>query len=304
MAPKGKKGKAKGLSVNFEGVKAFKLPKEGEYVAEVKEVSEETSSNSGQPYLSWVLETAGGATLYYNTSLQPKALWNLRGFLEAMGEEVPDGEMDLDLESYVGNKVGVVIEHETYENKKRARIVDVMPAEEVEGGEEEEEEVKGKGKKNKAKEKPDADDVMTMDEDDLQATIEEFDLDVDLDDHKKLSAKRNAVRMALHGDEDEEEEDEEDAGSKKGGKKSKGKADEDEDEEDESDDEGGGEEDDDEGVEITEELIDGMTAKQLEEFIEEQELEVELSGNIKKDRRRVIKACKEKGLIEEEEEEE
>lgn len=301
MAPKGKKGKAKGLSVNFEGVKAFKLPKEGEYVAEVKEVSEETSSNSGQPYLSWVLETAGGATIYYNTSLQPKALWNLRGFLEAMGEEVPDGEMDLDLESYVGNKVGVVIEHETYENKKRARIVDVMPAEEVEGGDEEEEEVAKK--KGKAKEKPDADDVMTMDEDDLQATVEEFDLDVDLDDHKKLSAKRNAVRMALHGDEDEEEEDEEESSPKKGGKKSKGKKDEEDDEEDTDEDEGGGE-DDDEGVDITEDLIEGMTAKQLEEFIEEQELETELSGNIKKDRRRVIKACKEKGLIEEEDEEE
>lgn len=44
-----------------------------------------------------------------------------------------------------------------------------------------------------AEEAPDFDE---MDEDELEAFIDEYDLDVDLDEHKKLKAKREAVSEA------------------------------------------------------------------------------------------------------------
>lgn len=56
---------------------------------------------------------------------------------------------------------------------------------------------KSKGKKAKKPAKVDRDDVEEMDEDELQELIDAHDLDVDLDDFKKIAKKREAVIDAL-----------------------------------------------------------------------------------------------------------
>lgn len=65
---------------------------------------------------------------------------------------------------------------------------------------EEDEDDEPKSKKSKGKKKPkkvDRDDVDEMDEDELQELIDAHDLDVDLDDYKKIAKKREAVIDAL-----------------------------------------------------------------------------------------------------------
>jgi hypothetical protein len=71
-----------------------------------------------------------GKKLWYNTSLQPQALFNLRGVLEAIGYEIPDSVMDLDLDELEGTRLGVSVEHRDYKGKAKADIVAVFPLEE------------------------------------------------------------------------------------------------------------------------------------------------------------------------------
>jgi len=118
--------KKKTLSVNFKGVEGRVTIAEGEYTVKVAEVTLEEGQSA--EYLKWKFEVAEGKfegkPLYTNTSLSPQALWNLRGLLEAMGVETPDDEMDLDLADYVDRELLVTVEHEMYEGKKQARVVD------------------------------------------------------------------------------------------------------------------------------------------------------------------------------------
>jgi hypothetical protein len=135
---KTRKAKASPLKVNFEGVEASGNVREGRQLAKVKEV-ELKETEAGNEYLNWVLSAKGG-TIYHTTSLQTQALWNLRNMLEAMGMEVPESELELDLAEFVGMEVGVEVEHETYQGKKKPRVIDLFTVEELDGEEDGEEE--------------------------------------------------------------------------------------------------------------------------------------------------------------------
>ena len=217
MARKSKKGRI--VSVDFEGVEGRTVIPEGEYVVKVVEV-EEGESNNGNAKLSWKFEIIDGEYegkfLYYTSSLVKEALWRLRSLLEALGAEVPDSEMDIDLDELIDAEVNVSVELDTYEGKKQSKIVDFWGEGEQEEeekpkkgkkkkDEEEEEEEKSskKGKKGKKKkdeeelEKLTAEEVQGMDEDELGEVVEKYELDVDLDDFKTLKKKANAVIDAL-----------------------------------------------------------------------------------------------------------
>lgn len=207
------------VTVDFEGVEGRTVIPEGEYVVKVLEV-EEGESNNGNPKLTWKFEITDGEyegkNLYYTSSLVPEALWRLRSLLEALGLDVPDSEMDIDLDELVDAEVNVSVEHDTYEGKKQSKIVDFWgegsqeedeeeekPAKKGKGKKKEEEEKPAKGKKGKKKkeeeelEKLTAEEVQGMDEDELGEVIEKYELDVDLDDFKTLKKKANAVIDAL-----------------------------------------------------------------------------------------------------------
>lgn len=219
MAKTKKKGNV--VTVDFTGVEAggVTVP-EDKYEVEVEVVNSETSDNDND-YLAWEFKISEGKQkgkkLWHNTSLQQQSLWALRGLLEALGIEIPDEPLDLDLEDLVGRTVGVEVQHETYNKKTKARIVDFFEigAEEENDVEEEpkksskkasnddeeeddEEEVKSSKKKGKKEKRTyTSDSVLEKDEDELQALVDEHELEVDLSEFEKLRKKRSAVIEAL-----------------------------------------------------------------------------------------------------------
>lgn len=251
------------LTVDMEGVQNFAPPPEGDYCIKIAEVGKETGSDSGKDYLSWTFEIAKGPQkgkkLFYNTSLQPQALWNLRGVLEAFGIEVPDGSMDLDLDEIESCEeiAGCTVEHEEYQGKLKGRVVDVFSAQNLEGGED-----GSKGNEGGDKKEPDLsrEDIMALDEDELGEVNEEHDLGVDLDEIKTLKKKREAIADAL----------EEAAGSGTEGQSGDG--------------------------DITRDDVMAMDADELQELIEGEELEVDLDDHktLKKKREAVADALEER----------
>lgn len=178
MARKSRKAKGSTLSVDFSGIETLAKMEEGEQLLKVAEVTQEEGDKA--PYLKWVLENEDGARVWNNTSLSKQSLWNLKAFLEALGQEVPQDEMDIDLEELVDCEVMGMIENETYEGKKKPRLVDFWPVE-SDGK---------KGKKDSSEEEPDFDE---MDEDDLAKFVKKNKLDVDLED---LSVKKARKTVA------------------------------------------------------------------------------------------------------------
>lgn len=282
MAKKKKKGN--GLSLNFKDVKVLKTVPEGNYLVKVEEAELTTSSNDNE-MISWVFEIAAGKyegqKLYYNTNIGKESLWKLREVLEALGQDVPDGKMDLDLSELVGCECGVVVYQEVYEGKNRAKIADFLAADEVdesdndseeeEDDEEEKPKTKGKGKKSSKKkddeEEEDAEevDVSSMDEDELAELVEDKGLDVDLDDYSSIKKKRKAVAEALEkGGDDEDSEDE------------------------------------DEETKYSEDQINDMSLEDLEELNSDLELDIDDLEDltVKKARKAVLKALKKKNLLE------
>jgi hypothetical protein len=186
------KKKSRVVKVNMEGVETAVLVPEEDYLIVPAKVTKEVGESSGKDFLAWEFEiTSGkmkGKTLFYNTSLQPQALWNLRGVLEAFGQEVPDSTMEVDLDALeaIDTPAGCTVEHEPYEGRKRARIVDIFAADNVETGEE-----------ATTDELPTDEDIDGCDADDLAEVVSQFELDVDLDSIKLLSKKKTAVKEAL-----------------------------------------------------------------------------------------------------------
>lgn len=284
MARRPKKSSSK-VTVNMSGIEARVTVPEGDYRVAVDQVTREEGKNDD--YLKWKLKIVGGKmdgkSLYNNTSLAPQALWNLANFLTALGEEIPDGELELDFEELQGKECMVVVQHEEYDSKPQAKIVDYYPVDgDAEEDEDEDEKPAKKGKASKAKSKDEDDEE---DEDEKPAkrgrgrpakakAKDEDDEDEDEDEDEK-PAKRGRGRpkkAAAEDDEDEEEEDEK--VSKRGkGKKSK--------------------------VVITAEEVDDMDEDELGDLIEKHDLDVDLDDykTLRKKVTAVKDALEEKGLL-------
>ena len=205
--------KDKKLKVNFAGVETRTLVPEGEYHAKVKEIKVE--DGSAAQYLAWKFglvdddRKINGQSVYYNTSLAPQALWNLRNLLETLGVETPDGAMNLDLEAYVDLELMVRIEHEVYEGKNRAKVTDFTKieetasseddaekpeeAEEEEAEEAEEEEAEEADETEEEDDKISTEDVTAMSEDELKDLIKKHKLKVDIKGLEKKPKKRASL---------------------------------------------------------------------------------------------------------------
>lgn len=197
----GSRGKKKNsVSVDFTGIESRVLLPEGDYEVKVDSVEVKTSKDSGEDYLEWVFRTQNveedrynGQPLYFNTSLQPQALWNLRSLLETLDVEIPEGPYDLEFEGLAGLEMVAVVSHEQWDGKPRARLVDFLPIDAgtgervgVDDGEGEE----GLPKLTESE-------VNDMTEDELEEVVEKYDLDVDLSKINRLRKKAGAVMDAL-----------------------------------------------------------------------------------------------------------
>lgn len=205
-----KKPNTNAIKVDFTGVEAggFDVP-DGAYVLAVSTVVQKKGQETGQPYLSWEFKVDEGKykgrKVWDNTSLQPQALWKLRSLLECMGMDIEDGEFELDLSDFEGQKVGAEVANEKYQGKNKPRIVGYMPEEDVDANgavsdeeeEEEEEEEKPAAKpaaKTSSKKKPEPE---PEPEEEEEAEEEEEEEEKKPEPPKTTSKKKKAVEFEV-----------------------------------------------------------------------------------------------------------
>ena len=187
-----KKTNKKGIKLNFDGVETgYKAVPEGTYEVRVKEV-EAGTSQANAPKLDFKFEIISGknkgSLLFYTCSLQPQALFKLKVVLEALGYEIPEGNFNLDIDELIDLECSVEVAHETYEGKKRARIVEFITSDDSDDDDEDD---------SDDEEDEDSEDEDSDDEEDEDDSDDE-DEDEDEDDDEE------------EDDEDDEDEDEED----------------------------------------------------------------------------------------------
>ena len=167
------------VKVNMEGVESFRRCPEGEWLAKLKKIELGESQGSGDECLKAQFEVidgrAKGDTVFETFSLNEKALWKLKSFLEAIGMK-STGKLNLDLDKLEDKVCIIDVIHDEYQGKKRAKIAsyinpeDVEPEDDeeiVEEDDEEEEPPKAKkSTKKKSKKKPEPEPEEDDDEDD------------------------------------------------------------------------------------------------------------------------------------------
>ena len=228
-----KKTNKKGIKLNFDGVETgYKAVPEGTYEVRVKEI-EAGTSQANAPKLDFKFEIISGknkgSLLFYTCSLQPQALFKLKVVLEALGYEIPEGNFNLDIDELIDLECSVEVAHETYEGKKRARIVEFITSDDDDSDDDDSDD------DDSDDDSDDEDDEDTDDEDEDDEDEEEDD-DEDEDeedevDYDSLSlkelkalakekgikvdkkAKKDDIIALLQEEDDEEDEDEDEDGT-------------------------------------------------------------------------------------------
>ena len=139
-----------GYKVDLTGVemRTFEpLPKD-RYVIEVSDlVFTEESKRSKAPKVQFVMDVAsdldgaaveGNRKLFYEVSLLPQSLWNLKRTLVALGDSPEDleGELEVEKEDYIGRRAVAVLYTDdspealgaTGEPKQKVRRLQPLPA--------------------------------------------------------------------------------------------------------------------------------------------------------------------------------
>jgi hypothetical protein len=196
MAKSSKKSRKGGIKVDFEGVESGggRAVKDGVYSATIDKV-EESESKDGNAMLSLQYKLKNGARIFDNISLLPQALWRFKTLLECCGEEVPDGELEIDPDDLVGKELKVEVTNERWEGKDRPKVTGYDTAgedeaEEEEAEEEEEDDDKKSSKKSKGKDKKKSKKDEEEEEEDDSDSEEEEEEEEEEDD-KKSSKKKS-----------------------------------------------------------------------------------------------------------------
>ena len=178
-----KRRPSKAVKVDLSGVESSqKAIPEGEYVVSVNDASIESSSK-GNDYIKFEFEVIEGshkgAKLYHNCSLLPQALFNLKNVLEALGFDIPTKAFDLDLSDLLGLECEVEVGHETFEGKKKARILEFINPEDsdVEDDEEDDEDDEDEEDLEAA--------LKNLSKKELKALVKEFEVDIEGDSDKE-----------------------------------------------------------------------------------------------------------------------
>lgn len=275
MARKSKtKAKGNTVRVDFSDVSANVLLPEGDgYVFQVESAEQKDNDGDGQIIIKVKVLDAPSAkvigkttTVYFN--LAPQSLWVLANALAAMGMEVPEEAVDLDLDEVVGLTFGADVEHREWNDKKKLNLTNFVPADaEASDDEDEEEEVVVK-KGKKARDDEDED-----------------------EDEKPAKKSRKSKKV----EEDEDEDEEPVVKGKKASKKS-----DDEDEEDEKPAKKGKASKKKKATTYAESEILEMDDEELEDLVGETGIDVDLEDyeTTRKKRKAVIAALEEEGLLE------
>ena len=118
---------ARKMTLDFTGVESFKKASEGLHVCKIA-TAEVKQSQGGNDMIVVAYEVIKGddktARVYENYVLAENSLWKLKGLLQAIGMKA-DGKVSLDLDKLIGKVVNVMVKHEEYDGKIRARVDEV-----------------------------------------------------------------------------------------------------------------------------------------------------------------------------------
>lgn len=209
---------ARRVKLDMTGVESYTRCPEGEWLAKLSSIEEGTVQGSGDDCLKARFEvikgSAEGCAVFETFSLTEKALWKLKGFLEAIGMKA-NGKLSLDLDKLEGKVCIIDVIHDEYNGQKRAKIASYMKPvededEEDEEDEDEEEEAPRKPTKKAPakpvkKSKPVEDDDDDEDEDDDEE--EEEEPKPKKTSKKSPPAKKSPAKTKKKVEEDEDDDD-------------------------------------------------------------------------------------------------
>lgn len=115
------------MKLDFTGVESFQKASEGEHVCKIAS-ADVKQSQGGNDMIVVAYEVIKGedkgARVFENYPLVDTALWKLKGMLQVLGMKA-DGKVQLDLDKLIGRTLIVVVKHEEYDGKTRARVDDL-----------------------------------------------------------------------------------------------------------------------------------------------------------------------------------
>lgn len=133
---------ARRVKLDMTGVESYTRCPEGEWLAKLSSIEEGTVQGSGDDCLKARFEvikgSAKGCAVFETFSLTEKALWKLKGFLEAIGMKA-NGKLSLDLDKLEGKVCIIDVIHDEYNGQKRAKIASYIKPEDDEEDEDEDE---------------------------------------------------------------------------------------------------------------------------------------------------------------------
>lgn len=122
------------ISIDFSDVKASAHnaahQEPGVYNAEIAGVELSKAKKDGTDMLVFSIKCGPGRYNYY-CKIVPNQLWKLRELIEAAGTKVPSKVVQIDPDRYVGKKINVELEDDTFYGKLRSRVARVAKFAEV-----------------------------------------------------------------------------------------------------------------------------------------------------------------------------
>lgn len=122
------------ISIDFSDVKAPTYTAAhqdpGVYNAEIAGVELAKAKKDGTDMLVFAIECGPGRYPYY-CKIVPNQLWKLRELIEAAGTKVPSKVVQIDPDKYIGKKINVELEDDTFYGKLRSRVARVAKFAEV-----------------------------------------------------------------------------------------------------------------------------------------------------------------------------
>lgn len=185
------------IKIEWNKAEGGKFLKEaGEYI--VKLTGYEVDENDeGTKYIRWTIKVTqgnmAGATSKFITSLSYKSLWKLEDFMNAIKYPIERGSVqDLDLDDVLNKAKEFAIEFVEGREREDGKGY-YLQAEDFMALDDYKEATKEKTPGNKAEETKKESDSM----DQLEALIDEYDLDIDLEDYDTYDEAKEAIDKAI-----------------------------------------------------------------------------------------------------------
>lgn len=122
------------ISIDFSDVKTPSFStvhqEPGVYNAEIAGVEMTKTKSDNTDMLVFAIVAGPGRYPYY-CKIVPNQLWKLRELIEAAGTKVPNKVVQIDPAKYVGARINVELEDDSYQGKLRSRVARVAPFSEL-----------------------------------------------------------------------------------------------------------------------------------------------------------------------------